>query len=86
MINLAHVSPISGNTPKAIQIAYPESQSPPPAPTPSPPPPARGNQLQKSSSSFLYICVTQFVKLGAVREPSELHSSTVRRHTVLWES
>lgn len=38
MINLAHVSPISGNTPKAIQIAYPESQSPPPAPTPSPPP------------------------------------------------
>lgn len=77
---------MSRNTPKAIQIAYPESQSPTPLPTPSSPNP-QGNQLslQKSTSSFLCICVTQFEKLWAVREPSESHSSPVRMHSVLWE-
>lgn len=32
MINLAHLSPTSGNTHKSYQMAYPENQ------TPSPPP------------------------------------------------
>ena len=36
-------------------------------------------------SNFLYICVTQFVKLWAIREPSKSHSSTVRMRTVLWK-
>lgn len=35
MINLAHLSPTSGNTHKAYQMAYPENQAPSPPPTPS---------------------------------------------------
>lgn len=67
MINLAHLSATSGNTHKAIQMAYSENQSPHPPPTSSSP---QGNQLslQKLASSFLHIWFTQFVKLQAFRE------------------
>ena len=35
MINLAHLSPTSGNTDKSYQMAYPETQTPSPPPTSS---------------------------------------------------
>lgn len=35
MINLAYLSPTSGNTHKAYQMAYPKNQAPSPPPTPS---------------------------------------------------